>query len=102
MVVFIGAWMASRQSLSIATGISAQGVERAVNWWGLAIALGLLVGGVGGLAGVLTRRPHVLVGSALVTMVSGVWHPLLWPAVVAALPVLLLGSVSTDGTSRPP
>jgi len=93
-VLMTGAVMLSRQDLYIAAG--PRSFDRSINWWGLGIGWGLVAGGIIGVGAVVAKIRPLLIGSALLAMASAMWHPLLWPALVAAIPMLVFG-VSIDG-----
>lgn len=56
VAVLAGVWMLFRQELYVNAGTDAFGVtERSLNWWGLGIGIGLMLGGLTGLLGLFLR-----------------------------------------------
>ena len=97
LVVLLGIWMLLRQDLYISTEPSGP-LEQSVNWWGIGIGAGLVVGGAGGFKGALTRHRIVLLASGMLICVSGMWHPLLWPALLAAAPLFVFATTRTTAS----
>ena len=60
-------------------------------------------GTAGGFLGAVARSRAVLIASGMLIWVSGMWHPLLWPALISTVPLFVLASAThtTDGAGTP-